>query len=550
MFRARWFLGALMIGLVSALPAPRAQAMGVDVWTDRGKDAVYEPGEPVEIKVRASDDGYLLVYDIDSEGYVHVLYPYEGSTGYIEGRHAYRVPSGESGMQLVVDGQVGQGYIVALVSRQPFNALPRYLRPYDPTAESSGYVGEEDDEQDVTSDGRIMGDPFVAMERIRRQALDDPSDNEAFATAYTSYYIHQPVRYPRYLCNDCHRPDQWAWWDGFDPYYTSCSAFDFRVYWGWSWGPRYWFGNVPYFCYVPRCYPCAPYDRPYYSSWNGYRQWNTLWSGHLTRHKSPPPPGYTPPNRYDWSRWKEGKPLPPGFLAGDYVKGPGGVRLRPPVGGGGPSVREPGQGQGTRPGRPGAIQGPAGRPGNEGGTRNSGGQWGSTRPAPGRTQPGGGVSRPREESRPSSPPRYERRGEEPKPSSPPPRSERPREQAKPATPQPRDERPHDGSRRYSSWTPSAPQPREGVRGSRWSVQYRPPSGGASYSAPAPQYRQPAGGSRYAPRYQAPREASRAPSAPSYQRPSESPRQAPPPSSPPSRPAPSSSGWGGERRGGR
>ena len=56
MFRARWLLGALMIGLVLAPPVARARTMGVDIWTDRGKDAVYEPGEPVEIKVR----GYNL----------------------------------------------------------------------------------------------------------------------------------------------------------------------------------------------------------------------------------------------------------------------------------------------------------------------------------------------------------------------------------------------------------------------------------------------------------------------------------------------------------
>ena len=510
MFRARWLFGALMIGLVLAPPAARARAMGVDVWTDRGKDAVYEPGEPVEIKVRASDDGYLLVYSIDSEGYVRVLYPYEGASGYIEGRHAYRVPPNESGLQLVVEGPVGQGYIVALVSREPFNALPRYLRPYDPQAEGAGYVGEEDDEQDVTSDGRIMGDPFVAMERIRRQVLYDGNDSEAFATAYTSYYIHQPVRYPRYLCNDCHRPNQWAWWDGYDPYYTNCSAFDFRVYWGWSWGPRYWFGNVPYFCYVPRCYPCAPYDRPYYSSWNGWRQWNTLWSGHLTRYKTAPPPGYTPPNRYDWSRLKEGRPLPPGFLGGDYVKGPGGVRLRVPVGRGGPGIREPGQG--SRPGpsnRPGTIQGPAGRPGNEGGGRYDG--QGGKRPVPGRAQPGGGVSRPREEQRPSSPtPQYQR--------------------------------PRDGSG-YRSPTP----------------QYERPRDGSGYRSPTPQYQQPREGSRYSspPQYQGSREGARTPitpSAPRYDRSSESPRAAPPPSNQQPRSAPSQGspdrGSGGERRGGR
>jgi len=515
-----------MTGLVLAPPAVQARAVGVDIWTDRGKDAVYEPGDPVEIKLRASDDGYLLVYDIDSEGYVRVLYPYEGSSGYVAGRQTYRVPPNQSGLQLVVQGPVGQGYIVAIVSREPFNALPRFLRPYDPQAEGAGYVGEEEDEEGLTSDGRIMGDPFVAMERIRRQVLSDANDPEVFATAYTSYYIHQPVRYPRYLCNDCHRPDQWAWWDGFDPYYTSCSAFDFRVYWGWSWGPRYWFGNVPYFCYVPRCYPCAPYDRPYYSSWNGWRQWNTLWSGHLTRYKTAPPPGYTPPNCYDWSRLKEGRPLPPGFLGGDYVKGPGGVRLRVPVGRGGPGIREPGQG--SRPGpsnRPGTIQGPAGRPGNEGGGRYDG--QGGKRPVPGRAQPGGGVSRPREEQRPSSPtPQYQR--------------------------------PRDGSG-YRSPTPQYQRPRDGSGYRSPTPQYERPRDGSGYRSPTPQYQQPREGSRYSspPQYQGSREGARTPitpSAPRYDRSSESPRAAPPPSNQQPRSAPSQGspdrGSGGERRGGR
>ena len=423
MFRVRWLLGALMIGLVLAPPVARARAVGVDIWTDRGKDAVYESGEPVEIKVRASDDGYLLVYDIDSEGYVRVLYPYEGSSGYVAGRQTYRVPPNQSGLQLVVQGPVGQGYIVAIVSREPFNALPRFLRPYDPQAEGAGYVGEEEDEEGLTSDGRIMGDPFVAMERIRRQVLSDANDPEVFATAYTSYYIHQPVRYPRYLCNDCHRPDQWAWWDGFDPYYTSCSAFDFRVYWGWSWGPRYWFGTVPYFCYVPRCYPCAPYDRPYYSSWNGRRQWDVLWSGHLTRHKTAPPVGYTPPSRYDGSRWKEGKPLPPGFLTGEYVRGAdGGVHLRLPIGVNRPGVREPVQGRerldGSRPGpasRPGTNWGPAGRPGS-----GEGGRYDRPRNTPPATAPAA--------------PRYDRPREGVRPSSPPPKQERPSESSRPASP--------------------------------------------------------------------------------------------------------------------
>jgi len=465
MYRARWLLSALMIGLVLAPSAARARGLGVDIWTDRGKDAVYEPGEPVEIKVRASDDAYLIVYDIDSEGYVRVLYPYEGSSGYVAGRQTYRVPPYRSGLQLVVQGPVGQGYIVAVAAREPFRALPWYLRPYDPQGQEAGYVGvEEDEDSDVTSDGRIMGDPFVAMERIRRQVLEDPNDRDGMGTAYTSYYVHQPVRYPRYLCNDCHRPRYWAWWDGWDPYYTSCSAFDFRVHWGWTWGPSYWFGTVPYFCFVPRCYPCDPYDRPYYTSWNGWRTWNTLWSGHMVRYKSPPPPGYTPPNRYDWTRRTEGKPLPPGFLAGDYVRGKDGVRFRVPIGANRPNRPDVGA-PGVRPddrGRSGPTREPLGRTRrDEGGVRyirpERGEQRAPQRPARDEAPLPPRYERPRNEPTPYSPPRYERPRSEPYPSSPP-RGERPREEARPSSPPPRapEARPSSPPPRAPEAKPSSP----------------------------------------------------------------------------------------------
>ena len=81
---------------------------------------------------------------------------------------------------------------------------------------------------------------------------DDPNDRDDFATTYTSYYVHERVRYPRYMCYDCHRPGYWQWWDGFDPYYSTCSVFDFRVNWGWAWGPTYWFNAVPYYVYIVR----------------------------------------------------------------------------------------------------------------------------------------------------------------------------------------------------------------------------------------------------------------------------------------------------------
>jgi hypothetical protein len=323
----RWS-GLLLAAMVTLPTGAWARGLDVEISTDRGDDGVYDSGDKIEIKARASDDAYLLVYDIDAEGNVRLLFPTGHRRGYVEGGKSYRLPTDDADADLVVQGPVGQGYIVAIASIEPFRDLPRYLRPYDPQGDEVGYYGEpEDEDNGVTEGGRIVGDPFVAMERIRRQVVEDSQDEESFATAYATYYVHQQVRYPRYLCYDCHRPNQWSWWDGFDPYYTSCSVFTFRLNWGWTWGPQYWFGYVPYYVYLYR-HDCPPGYRSdygaHYSSWDGWARWNNLWGAHLTRYKSDPPAGYVPPSKFDErSRWRDNGVRPPGFLAGGRVPRPG-----------------------------------------------------------------------------------------------------------------------------------------------------------------------------------------------------------------------------------
>ena len=336
-------VAALLLGPAVATGVRADQHLSVKVSTDRGDNAVYNPGDPLEISARVSDGAYLLVYEIDAEGEVHVLYPFEHADAFVEGPATVRLPGGDSDYQLVVQGPVGEGYVVAIASREPFENLPWYLRPYDERAGELGYQGGADeDEEGVTAEGRIVGDPFVAMERIRRQVLAEPSAREGFATDYASYYVHEAVRYPRYLCNDCHRPGQWAWWDGFDPYYATCTAIDFRINASWWWGPSYWFGYVPYYTYVyrPSCPPrwrAGDWRNAWYSSWDGRRRWNSQWGGPLRRYKSPPPPGYVPPpSKFDRaSRARDGRTFtPPGFLAsahGNYRTPPGVRGTRPNV---------------------------------------------------------------------------------------------------------------------------------------------------------------------------------------------------------------------------
>lgn len=350
------WLGLAAVSLLAASPV-LARPLSVEIWTDRGDDAVYHPGEAMQVKARTNDDAYLLVYEIDSNGRITVLYPYRRNAGPVEAKRTYRLPPENANYELAVESETGEGFLVAIASRTPFRDLPWYLRPVDPQAETIGYDDERaDDEEGFDADGKVVGDPMVAMERIRRRVLGRPSDTDAFATSYTQYYVGHEVRYPRYVCNDCHRPNHYAFWDGFDPYYAQCSVVDFRVNWNWAWGPTCWNGYVPYYYYVVRP-GCPPAYRRWYddhsrwSSWDGWNRWNNLWGGSLTRHKSPPPPGYIPPTPK--GGWAGGAP-PPGYMTTTFKRDGAGGYL--PVGhnqrvGDGGNVRTPGEWR-TPSGRP------------------------------------------------------------------------------------------------------------------------------------------------------------------------------------------------------
>lgn len=463
MVRTKWVSGiaALATGLLLVAGTAFARPLSVEVWTDRGDDAVYTPGEQMLVKARTNDDAYLLVYTIDAEGAVTVLYPFRRAAGMVEGRNTLRLPPESSGYELAVDNVTGQGFIVAIASRQPFNSLPWYLRPFDPQAESMGWANRHDDTEGFDEDGRVVGDPYVAIERIREAVLGRAGDDlEDFSTAYTSYYVGHEVRYPRYLCYDCHRPNQWAWWDGFDPYYTQCSVIDFRVNWNWCWGPCLWTAHTPYYYYTVRP-NCPPRFRRWYdghdrwSSWDGRRRWDDLWGGPLVRHKSSPPIGYiAPPNRPG----DEPRTKPPGYITGPTTFRDAGNRRILPTGrnrpetgtdsrsGGGPVWRTP---AGKVPVTP-----EGGGKGSSSGERFGGKDTPRFEP-PRNTKPEGEASprreAPRREPAQYNPPKQEQPRHDPPRYNPPPPREQPR-QAPPRQEPPREQPRHE--------SPKQEQPRQ------------------------------------------------------------------------------------------
>ncbi len=267
---------ALVVALFAAAPAlaifapPAASAatqvaagrgqLSVDVWINKEEGGVFHSGEKMQVFFRASQDAYMLIYNIDTEGYIHLIYPFRpGDPVHVQGGETYRVPSRHDPYDLVAEGPEGVEYVVALASPVPFMDLPWYLAPG--LSDESRDRGDAEGEDDI-EDGVIVGDPFVGMERLHRRLV--PRGNEdRVATADTYFYLERRVEYPRYVCADCHHRTYW-----FDPYADNCNVIEIRIDATWArYAPLRVGSPRPRYYYQVRA--TAP---------TRYRSWKERWS--------------------------------------------------------------------------------------------------------------------------------------------------------------------------------------------------------------------------------------------------------------------------------
>ena len=224
------------------------QTLRVSVWLDKGSDDVYRRGEPLQVTFQANEDAYAVLYHIDVEGRVDVLWPTSRyGDGFVFGSHQYRLPAAD-GKRLRVGEREGLGYVQAVVSRYPFDL--RDL-PLDFFHESGG----------PTYDVYVAGDPYLAMNEVNFTVTGLEDSRGYVITNHVSYYVHRQVDHPRYLCSQCHEEGV-----QYEPYRDSCTI-TIRYDYGWmnDWWTHY------------RYYPVYYYPTYYYvDPWTGFR-WVNYW---------------------------------------------------------------------------------------------------------------------------------------------------------------------------------------------------------------------------------------------------------------------------------
>lgn len=203
-----------------ALPAIDAQ-----VWFDRGNDPLLDTGDRVRVYYRTSEDAYVAVFHIDTDGRTRLVYPTRpGDRHYVRGDRDYRLLFGRS-QYWYVDDEPGLGYYFIVASAEPmdFSQIPysSYDREWDLTR-----VGNE-----------VYSDPYVAMDEYVAALVPDWEYID-YGLDFAEYSVGRRHQYPRFMCYDCHgyRP-YYAW----NPYAYSCSTF--RVV---LWDDPYYYPPVRY----------------------------------------------------------------------------------------------------------------------------------------------------------------------------------------------------------------------------------------------------------------------------------------------------------------
>ncbi len=289
---------AVLIALAICFSVSLAQASMVDdsprvqIWTDRGSGGVYRVGDRAGIHFRPEDDCYVIIYEIDTEGYLRVLFPDQCSDdGYVVGGRNYSI--GKGGYQtFYVNGPSGVEYVHVVASYEPFRQI--YWHGCDGY---SAYAG------DVTWQGfhdywgsalppRVYGDPYSAMQTIDEFICTDGLEAGLVSADFTYFYVGERVHYPRYLCYDCHgfSPD-------FRPYADVCVAFSISLvecdpcyrpssWWWWCTparaycGPRYVCHGKEYWCNEHNCdsHDCRGQHKTYPSEY----KWKSRMETHGT----------------------------------------------------------------------------------------------------------------------------------------------------------------------------------------------------------------------------------------------------------------------------
>jgi len=154
----------------------------IRVWVEESSD-VFSSYHDVVVSFRPDRDCYATMFVVDTNGFVHVVYPFSAcDRAWVRGGVTYRHSAYELGLDMLHGA--GIAYVVAVGSPRPFD----YSRWGDDI-----FVGR--------FGYRVSGDPYLASRELYLSFLPRHIIPAQVGVSVARFYVGQWVRYPSYLCH-------------------------------------------------------------------------------------------------------------------------------------------------------------------------------------------------------------------------------------------------------------------------------------------------------------------------------------------------------------
>ena len=191
-----------------------ADPVEVRLWLGQGEDPLLQRGDQVRVYYRASQDAYVAIFHIDTDGTTKLAFPHSPDENhYVRGGRDYRLLFPRSPYWYVED-QPGIGYYFIVASPERFDFSTFRFSHYDRGWDLS-LVGRQ-----------AYRDPYMAMDDYVAALLPRWQDL-SYALDFASYDVGERHEFPRFLCYNCHAFRSFSAWN---PYYTVCTGFSVVIY--------------------------------------------------------------------------------------------------------------------------------------------------------------------------------------------------------------------------------------------------------------------------------------------------------------------------------
>ncbi len=280
-------LATLAALTVAGGPAAPARASGDPIRINLNGGGDYQPGDAVKAQVQVAEDGYLIVFRVDGDGFIRVLFPLDPDLdAFVRGGRRYELRGRGDHQSFLADDRGGTGLILAAIAREPYNL--------------GAFVAGDHWEYDRLRLEDPLGDAEAQLLGILRQM----TDNGRFDYDVVGYRVWGPgyeSTAPTIVAGGGWVDPSWGiglhlgsgWYDPwYDPwYYGSYYRNGWSGFWGWDpfWGTP-WRPIT-----VVNTYPRNVRPNPVYGTRSRPRQ-PVLGGGASTAPRLTEP-GYRPPPR-------------------------------------------------------------------------------------------------------------------------------------------------------------------------------------------------------------------------------------------------------------